>query len=61
MTMAEEVHCTFFHVFIEFGSTILHTKFVLTPVHLDEAKSNMEEYRRADYLAALVHLIERIH
>ncbi len=42
--MLQEVHHTFFHDFIEFGSTVLHAMFVLTPVHLDEVKSNMEEF-----------------
>ncbi len=40
----QEVHCNFFHIFIEFGSTVLHAKFVQFPLHLDKAKSNMEEY-----------------
>jgi hypothetical protein len=44
MALSQEVHHTFFHIFIDFGSTVLHDKFVQTPVHLDEAKSNMVEY-----------------
>jgi hypothetical protein len=44
MAISQEVHRTFFHIFIDFGSTVLHNKFVLTPVHLDEAKLNMVEY-----------------
>jgi hypothetical protein len=43
-TISQEVHHTFFHIFIDFGSTILHANFVQTPVYLDEAKLNMEEY-----------------
>ncbi len=42
--ISQEVHCNFFHIFIDFGSTVLHNKFVQTPVHLGEAKSNMVEY-----------------
>ena len=47
----QEVHRTFFCVFIKFGSgsTVLRAKFVLTPVHLDEAKSNMEEYGESEW------------
>ncbi len=44
MAISQEVHHTFFHIFIDFGSTVLHDKFVQNPVHLDEAKSNMVEY-----------------
>ncbi len=42
--ISQEVHRTFFHIFINFGGTILHDEFVQTPVHLDKAKSNMIEY-----------------
>jgi hypothetical protein len=37
----------FCHIFIDFGSTVLHDKFVQTPVHLGEAKSNMVEYAKS--------------
>jgi hypothetical protein len=33
----KDVHRTFFHVFLEFGSTFLYKKWVLTPVNLPEA------------------------
>ena len=39
----QEVHHKFLHAFIHFGTTDLHAKFVLTPVYLDEAQSNMDE------------------
>jgi hypothetical protein len=42
--ISQEVHHTFLHIFINFGSTVLHNKFVQTLAHLDEAKSNMIEY-----------------
>jgi hypothetical protein len=42
--ISREVHRAFFHIFINFGSTVLHDKFVQTPVNLDEAKSNIVEY-----------------
>ena len=35
-----DVHMTFFHVFLEFGSTVLYKKWVLTPVNLPEALSS---------------------
>jgi hypothetical protein len=44
MAISQEVHRTFFHIFIDFGSTVLHDKFVQTPEHLNEAKLNMLEY-----------------
>ena len=47
--ISREVHRTFFHVFIEFCSTSLYSRFVLTPVHLPEARSNMREYEIAGF------------
>ena len=47
--ISREVHRTFFYVFIEFCSTSLHSRFVLTPVHLPEARSNMREYEVAGF------------
>jgi hypothetical protein len=47
--ISREVHRSFFHVFIEFCSTSLYSRFVLTPVHLPEARSNMREYEVADF------------
>jgi hypothetical protein len=34
----------FFRVFLEFSSTVLYKKWVLMPVNLPEARSNMKEY-----------------
>jgi hypothetical protein len=45
-----EVHCKFCHAFIAFASTVLHTKYVLTPVYLDEAQLNMAEYEESGFL-----------
>jgi hypothetical protein len=45
----KEVHCSLFNVFIRFGSTVLYPKWVLTPVNLPKAKSNMEEYTQAGF------------
>ena len=39
-----DVHCTFFHNFIDFGSTTHYLMHVLTSVNLPEAKSNISEY-----------------
>ena len=47
--ISREVHRTFFHVFIKFCSTSLYSRFVLTPVHLPEARSNMREYEVAGF------------
>ncbi len=44
-----DVHCTFLHKFIVFGSTTLYSMHVLTPVNLAEAQSNMAEYTEAGF------------
>ena len=44
-----EVHWSFFHAFIDYCSTLLYSWFVLTPVHLPEAWSNMREYEVAGF------------
>jgi hypothetical protein len=43
------VHRKFLHTFIEFGSTTLYSLHVITPVHHDEAQSNMSEYAEAGF------------
>ena len=48
-TISKEVHRIFFHAFIDFGSTSLYSQFVLTPLHLPEALSNMREYEVAGF------------
>ena len=35
--VSKEVHRTFFHRFVEFGSTVLYEKYFLTPVFVNEA------------------------
>ncbi len=45
----KEVHCCFFQVFIICGSTELYQKWVITPVNLPEANSNMHEYSEAGF------------
>jgi hypothetical protein len=45
----KEVHRHFFQVFIRFGSTELYQKWVITPVDLPEANSNMHEYSQAGF------------
>ena len=45
----QDVHRSFFRVFIKFGSTVLYKKWVLTPVNLPEALSNMKEYSEAGF------------
>jgi hypothetical protein len=44
-----DVHMTFFHVFLEFGSTVLYKKWVLTAVNLPKAMLNMKEYSVAGF------------
>jgi len=45
----KEVHRRFFKVFIIFGSTELYQKWVITPVNVPEAHSNMHEYSEAGF------------
>ena len=52
----QDVHRTFFCVFLQFGSTVLYRKWVLTPVNLPEALSNMKEYSKAGLPGVLGHL-----
>ena len=47
--ISKEVHCIFFHAFIDFGSTSLYSRFVITPLHLPEALSNIQEYKVAGF------------
>ena len=44
-----DVHCAFFHNFVDFGSTTLYSMHVLAPVNLAEAQSNMAEYTDAGF------------
>ena len=45
----KDVHRVFFRVFLEFGSTVLYKKWVLTPVNFPEAWWNMKEYSVARF------------
>jgi hypothetical protein len=45
----KDVHCMFFCVFILFGSTVLYKQWVLNPVNLPEANSNMHDYSKAGF------------
>ncbi len=44
-----EVHCRFFKVFIQLGSTALYQKLVITPFDLPAANANMYEYSQAGF------------
>ena len=44
-----EVHCRFFKVFIQLGSTALYQKLVITPFDLPTANANMYEYSQAGF------------
>jgi len=43
--ISKEVHRTFFHRFVDFGSTVLYEKYFLTPVFVNEAKTHMRELK----------------
>ena len=47
--ISKEVHRTFFHRFVEFGSTVLYEKYILTPVFVNEAKTHMREFKEASF------------
>jgi hypothetical protein len=47
--ISKEVHRTFFHRFVEFGSTVLYDKYVLTPDNINEAKTHMREFEEAGF------------
>jgi hypothetical protein len=47
--ISKEVHRTFFHRFVELGSTVLYDKYVLTPDNVNEAKTHMREFEEAGF------------
>jgi hypothetical protein len=47
--VSKEVHRTFFHRFVEFGSTVLYEKYVLTPHNIDEANTHMREFEESGF------------
>ena len=47
--VSADVHRCFLHKFIDFGSTALYDEYVLTPVNLPEARSNMRKYALAGF------------
>jgi hypothetical protein len=56
--ISKEVHRTFFHRFVEFGSTVLYDKYVLTPNNVNEAKTHMREFEEAGFLGCVGSLDE---
>jgi len=46
-TISREVHCTFQHAFINYGSTVFHDKHVYYPKNKAEALTHMVEYEMA--------------
>jgi hypothetical protein len=47
--ISKEVHRTFFHHFVKFGSTVLYDKYVLTLVFVNKAKTHMREFEEAGF------------
>ncbi len=47
--ISKEVHRTFFHRFVKFGSTVLYDKYDLTPVLVNKAKTHMREFEEAGF------------
>ena len=47
--ISEETHRLFFHAFIEFGSTKLYNKYVITPTTSEEAKTHTTEMTMAGF------------
>jgi hypothetical protein len=52
--ISKEVHRLFFHTFINICSKTLYSWFVLTPLHLPEARSNMQEFEVAGFPGCVV-------
>jgi hypothetical protein len=44
-----EMHCTFLHHFLNYGSTALFQKFVTFPINFAEAKTHMAEFAVAGF------------
>lgn len=47
--ISAEVHRCFLQAFLHFGSTVLYSKYVLTPKNASEAKSHMVEFEKAGF------------
>ena len=47
--IARDVHCVFFHMFVEFGAKFLYTRYVTLPSTLDELKECELEYQKAGF------------
>jgi hypothetical protein len=47
--ISEEVHRSFFHVFIDFGNNILFDRYVITPSTADEVLKYLHEYEQAGF------------
>ena len=59
--VSEETHRVFYHEFIEWGSTVLYEKFVITP-KCSDVKRHSEDYTKAGFTGAIgsadaVHII----
>ena len=49
----EETHRQFFHVFIEYGSTVLFSRYVTSPSNSQEAADHMAEFKIAGFPGAV--------
>ncbi len=47
--ISAETHRCFLNAFLEFGSTILYSKYVITPRTLEDAQSHMVEFEKAGF------------
>ena len=47
--ISAETHRRFFIAFLQFGSTVLYNKYVVTPRNSEEAASHMVEYEKAGF------------
>jgi hypothetical protein len=47
--ISEETHRQFLHVFIDYGSTVLFARYVITPTTAEEAAPHMNEMNQAGY------------
>lgn len=47
--ISAETHRCFFEAFLKFGSTVLYSKYVITPRNTEEAETHMKEFRKAGF------------
>ena len=47
--ISQEVHRTFFHLFVDFGSTTLYNEYIASPENANEAARHAKEFEKAGF------------